>query len=93
MAVYLGYVSLKALRMATLGPKSVDLPSVRVETQVLGRLNKEMGKFLGLLRFKSQPRLEEMGPMSKILNQTSPEPSKATVVVGILSIYTNGGPS
>lgn len=34
----------------------------------------------------------KVGPMSRILNQTSPEPSNAAAVVGALAMYTEIGP-
>ena len=48
----------------------VELQILRRFSGVLGRLNEEMGEFLGLLRFKSQVLPRKMGPMSRIFKRT-----------------------
>jgi hypothetical protein len=45
------------------------------------------------LPLKSHVPPGNFGPISKILNHTSPDPSKASAVVGAFAIYTLTGPS
>ena len=45
----------------------------------------------GSLRFKSQVPPGNIGPISRILNHMSPEPSKAAAVVRALAMYTESG--
>jgi hypothetical protein len=47
----------------------------------------------GDLRFKSQVPPGNFGPISRILNQTCPEPSKSAALPGALAMYTEMGPS
>src|ERR1700712_3515553 len=54
---------------------------------------KEGGRGEGSVPLKSQVPPGNFGPMSRILNHTAPEPSKAAAVVGAFAIYMLTGPS